>query len=71
LEDVTTTNVSQYVAQQGIKISKISRDTEISDGILRRCLTTRSRELRADEFMKLCVFLEKSPFDFWPTDKPE
>jgi len=71
MADVATNEVSDYVAKQGIKISKIAQETHISDGILRRSLSTNKRDLRAAEFLKICRFLGKNPFDFWPTDKPE
>lgn len=67
--DTTTTNVSNYIAEMGIKITKIARETDISDGILRRSLAAKERDLRADELMRICSFLGKNPFDFWPGSK--
>ncbi len=64
MADMATTRISQYVNEKGIKISSIARETNISDGILRRSLSTKERDLRASEFLKICGFLGKDPFDF-------
>lgn len=64
MSDHATTNIAAYVKNTGIKISMISRGAQISDNILRRSLVRQERDLRADEFMKICIFLKKNPFDF-------
>lgn len=64
MADIVTDRIAQYVQEKGIKVSAISRGTGIPDGILRRSLSTRERDLRADEFLGICGFLEKEPFDF-------
>lgn len=64
MADVATNRIAQYVQEKGIKVSAISRGTGIPDGILRRCLSTKERDLRADEFLGICNFLEKKPSDF-------
>ncbi|MCI9544925.1 MAG: helix-turn-helix domain-containing protein [Acutalibacter muris] len=69
MADIPTTCLSDYVTAKGIKISTLARETRISDGVLRRSLTTRERNLRADEFLKICSFLGKDPFEFY--QKPE
>ena len=63
--DRATTRVAEYVDKFGIKISSISRGTGVPNGILRRSLSAKERDLRADEFLAVCCFLEKSPFDFY------
>ena len=64
MADAVTDRVAQYIQEKGIKVSVISRGTGISDGILRRSLSTQDRDLRADEFLGICGFLERDPFDF-------
>lgn len=63
--DKATNCVAEYVNKLGIKISSISRGTGVPDGILRRSLSAKERDLRADEFLAICNFLGKSPFDFY------
>lgn len=57
--------MADYIARCAISRAAISRSTGISEGILRRCLIQLERSLQADEFLGLCVFLEKNPMDFW------
>lgn len=66
--DRATNCVAEYVDKLGIKISSISRGTGVPDGILRRSLSSKERDLRADEFLAICSFLDKSPFDFYKPD---
>ncbi len=66
MADIPTEHLSSYITEMGIKISAISRETKISNGILQRSLSTRERSLRAGEFLKICDFLGKDPFDFFP-----
>lgn len=67
--DSPTERVAQYVSEKGIKVSALSRGTGIPDGILRRSLCRKERDLRAGEFLKICVFLEKEPLEFAVTDE--
>lgn len=64
MTDVATERIAQYVQEKGFKVSAISRGTGISDGVLRRSLSAKERSLRADEFLGICDFLGKEPFDF-------
>jgi len=64
MADVATNQVADYISSLGIKVSAISRGTGIPDGILRRSISTKERSLRVDEFLKICEFLKKEPFDF-------
>lgn len=66
MADTATINVSNYVSRMGINISALSRETGIPDGILRRSIVKKERNLRAGEFMSICNFLGKPPFDFYP-----
>lgn len=62
--DMATERIAQYIGEKGIKISAIARGVGIADGILRRSLTTKKRNLRADEFLGICEFLGKDPLEF-------
>lgn len=65
MADVTTNNVADYIKGIGINISALSRGSGVSDGILRRSIVNKDRSLRAGEFMDICKFLHKDPFDFF------
>ncbi len=65
MADVCTTNISNFINRMGINISALSRETGISDGILRRSVVRRERDLRSDEFMAICKFLKRDPFEFY------
>ncbi len=65
MADIATTNISECVNRMGINISALSRGTGIPDGILRRSIVRRERSLRSDEFIAICKFLGKDPFDFY------
>ena len=66
-----TDNVSRYIRSKGINLSKMSRDTGIPYAALYASLNDESRErdLRDDEFIKVCMFIGVNPMDF--ADKPE
>ena len=61
IADRATELVADYIAECGIQKSVISRKTGISDGILRRSLSSRKRSLRADEFLTQSRFLVNKP----------
>ena len=62
--DIETTLVADYVQEIGIKYTFMAREIGIPEGILRRSRITRERSLRAGEFLAVCRFLKKEPFDF-------
>lgn len=64
MADVATKRISEYIQARGIKISVVSRETGIPDGILRRSLSSKERDLRADEFLEICKFLRENPTIF-------
>lgn len=68
--DYTTQQVSNYIREKGIKLSKMSRDTGIPYGALYDSLlhNDRNRDLRADEFLDICDFIGVDPKMF---KKPE
>lgn len=65
MADAATERISEYIQTRGIKISAISRETGIPDGILRRSLSAKERDLRANEFLGICEFLHENPMVFW------
>lgn len=69
--DIPTRNLSKYVKEKGINISKMSRDTQISYMALYDSLmnSERERDLRAGEMLSVCQFLGVNPKDFAEPDK--
>lgn len=63
---IYTRNLSEYVKEKGINLSKMSRDTGISYSALYGSLMDpdRGRDLRDYEFMSVCFFLGVDPRDF-------
>lgn len=60
-----TKALAAYINEKGISIKAISDGTGLSEGILYPSLGKgRGRELRADEYLKVCVFLELDPLRF-------
>ena len=59
-----TQKISQIISAKGISIAKIAEATEISVQVLYRCFDEKhKRELKADELMKVCKFLEIDPLE--------
>ena len=60
-----TTEISEYVRNKGINISRMARETGIPYNCLHASLgmSDRERELRADEFIKVCKYLEIDPMN--------
>lgn len=58
-----TQNVSDYIRKKGINISKMSRDTGIPYTALYDSVMNaeRQRDLRDEEFLAVCCFLEVDP----------
>ena len=62
-----TKNVAKYLHEKGIKLSVLSKKTGIPYPILYSSLGMQSntnRELRADELLEICLFLNLNPMDF-------
>ena len=61
-----TKNVATYVREKGINLSKMARDTNIPYAALYSSLSDdgRERELRADELLGICNYLDKDPREF-------
>lgn len=63
---VATNAVSDYVRKTGTNLSKMSREINVPYVALYDSLMNpnRDRELRVDEFFKICGFLKRDPNDF-------
>ncbi|MBP3488841.1 MAG: hypothetical protein J6K53_10650 [Roseburia sp.] len=69
---IATKNVAAYINKMGISIKAISNNTGLSQGVLYSSLGTgRERELRADEFLAICIFLDKDPMGFYKESDKE
>lgn len=64
--DIPTRNLSAYVKDKGINLSKMSRVTEIPYVSLYDSLMndSRDRDMRTGEFIKVCIYLGVDPMDF-------
>ena len=66
-----TNNISQYIKDRGINVSKMSRELGIPYIALYNSLLNPASErtLRDIEFMKICYFLDVDPRTFMDTVK--
>lgn len=64
--DRPTKNLSEYVRDKGINLSKMSRELNIPYVSLYDSLAneSRDRDLRVGEFMDICHFLKVDPMIF-------
>ena len=69
--DKVTLNVKNFVQSRGINIQNMSEITGIPVSVLYDSLSDnqRDRNLRADEFLLICAFLNLNPYIF--ADKEE
>ncbi len=71
---IVTDNVAAYIEKMGISINAVAKKTGLSRNILYSSLsvgTKKKRELRADELLSICIFLDKDPMDFYCEPKEE
>jgi lambda repressor-like predicted transcriptional regulator len=63
---IVTKNISRYINKKGFNLKKLSRETGIPYNSLYSslCNPTRNRDLRDDEFVKICSFIGVNPMDF-------
>ena len=62
-----TKELSNYLSTRGIAIAAIQQGTGLSRQVLYSSLGKNgTRELRADEFLQVCVFVEVDPMKFAP-----
>ena len=66
MKSTYTSRLAAYIKEKGIKIAKISEATGIPYFNLYDSLSRghSKRDLRVEEFMAVCSFLEKDPNDF-------
>lgn len=65
VSEMVTKKIGGYIKEKGISITRISEATGISYQILTNCFDEKkSRELKADELLLVCRFLEINPFNF-------
>jgi len=64
--NTATRRLAGYIKEKGFTITAISMGTGISYGKLDKSLNPEGkRELRADEYLAICGFIEKNPMDFY------
>lgn len=65
--DRATKKISEYIRQKGFNLSEISRKTELPYMVLYDSLMNekRNRDLRVDEFLRLCDHLDVDPMQFY------
>ena len=62
-----TRNIADYVDEKGFNIAALARKTGIPYQTLYESLSKnskRSRQIKADELLKICAVLEVNPMDF-------
>lgn len=71
--DKATKKVSEYIRQKGFNLSEISRKTELPYMVLYDSLMNekRDRDLRVDEFLRLCDHLDVDPMQFYTFEPKE
>lgn len=65
MADVATNNIADYIKGLGINISALSRNSGVSDDILRRSIVRKERSLRFGEAIAICNVIGKNPLDFY------
>lgn len=64
--DIATKKLADYIKEKGIAITAISSTTKIPYSALWSSLSpSGTRDLRADEFLAVCLFLEKKSYGFY------
>lgn len=64
-----TKNIAEYIRSKDINVSAMSRATGIALGTLYQSVSScvmeeKRRQLRDDELIAICKYLEKNPMDF-------
>lgn len=63
--DTATQKIWEYITQKGIRPDDITQGTGLSLPLLQSSLCPGGgRELRADEFLSICLYLGKDPLEF-------
>lgn len=62
---MVTKNLAIYIKEKGVSISRISEATGVSYQVLCNCFDeNKPRQLKADELLLVCRFLEVDPYTF-------
>lgn len=62
---MVTKNLGNYIKKKGISITRISEVTGLSYQVLCNCFDdSKARQLKADELLLVCKFLEVDPYTF-------
>lgn len=71
--DSATKKLGEYIKQKGFNLSEISRKTGITYMSLYNSFLNekRERDLKVDEFLLLCKFLELDSMAFCPDEQKE
>lgn len=64
---VVQSKVAQYLEEQGIKQSWLAQKTGLTDNMISGILNGK-RKMTADEFVRICKAIEKTPNDFMEAD---
>lgn len=61
-----TENVAKFVREKGINLTKLSKGTNIEYCAIYDSLgnSGRGRDLKDEEFVRICRFIGKNPMDF-------
>lgn len=70
MKSVVQTNLRDYVKSNGIKQSFIAERTGLKEYTVSDIFTLR-REMKADEFVMMCIAIGKNPNDFIGSLKKE
>lgn len=63
--DNVTTAVARYIQSKGIAVTTLAASTGLPYGAIYPSLCQNpTRKLRADEFMRICAFLDADPQKF-------
>ena len=60
---VVQSKIAQYLEEQGIKQSWLAQKTGLTDNMISGILNGK-RKMTADEFVRICKAIGKSPNDF-------
>lgn len=63
-------NLISFISKKGIKYAAICRGTGITKDAM-HAVKQRGRKLRADEFAKICIFLDEDPKKFMEMEEKD
>jgi hypothetical protein len=60
-----TVRLSDYIVTKGYKLTSIAAGSGVNYDTLWRCVNG-VQQMTAEDFMKVCLYIEKNPMDFAP-----